>query len=732
MNVPGLTPEQRAYVAEMERRQDIERYGNTGTAGMEPGSTDFPQDPRGGLPRRVSPAVAAVAPPRPVAGAQRMDPNQNPFLSLLPKVDPPDAPPAGGMAPPSAPQAPVATTLPARPAEAPTGPQSAPAAPARTREQELLRQGLELGPVGNFMAAVPGRAAQVLGGLGARAADGLNMPGVAEGLRKFGAFRPTGFDPNSVAAKAGGIASDIVTSGKAAELAGAGVQAGGMALGASRVPMAAKMQQAMDAAGNAIRSFGGYSGLPKGAVDVGTRMAGGAVAGGVGAAVTDPDNIGTSAALGAAVPAVGAVGNVVGGALADVARPFTRGGREQIAGQVLRDAAQNPQRVQQLLGQQNNTAVAPLSLAERTMDPGIARLQHQLRADPQMGPRIAAFQEAQAAARSNALTGMVEGPNSADALRRAREAAVAPLYAQITPQTLQTPLNTGGVRRTVNNIMSTPRYRTGAVANEVRGAVTDDVANGIQRFGTAPTKSDPVGSWRKEAPAVDIWGARQNIDQRLYGGQSTDAKNTALEASRELNAIRRSLSTQLAKLPGFSAAEQTYAKASKPVDAADVLEQFVKDATNSQRDIFRNPMLSAAKFTNAMKGMDPKEWAKLTPQQKTTLVNLGSELADAATVQRVGMGPGSPTAGLQQGQKYLSGLINSGTRNLPGAGLLSGHMGTIAQRNENAVRELIASGLLDPATGAQLANRMPREILTPSLFGALNRGATAAPNLISQ
>lgn len=741
MNVPALTPEQRAYVERMQAEQDAERYGTSGTAGMVPGSSDYPQAP-GPLPTRVSPAVTNPADrvgARPVAAAQRPGADENPFLSLLPKVDPPDAPPTAGMAPSGPPQGPAATTLPARPAEAPTGPQSGPMrievngvgnppGPSDDdRRREALRQGLQMGPVGNFMSAIPGRVSElVVGKLGGAAADAMNLPKLGDAARRFGAWRPTGFDPTSTSAKLGGFAADTLVGGKAAEGVGAGVQAAGMGIGATRVPAAAKLQQAMDAAGNAIKSFGGFSGLPRGGVDLATRMGGGAVAGAVSAAATDPQNVGLSAALGGATPLMGAAGGAIGGAIADVARPFRDTGRAQIAGQVFRDAAQDPNALRNLAPRQT---LGGQNVAEATLDPGLSRLVQQMRADPRVGKEITAFEQLQNARRAGPLMDRFTGANAPEALAAARKQATAPLYNAIDPADLAAPANTMGVRRVVQNIAGTPRFQTDAVNKEVINAVTDKVG----KNSTIPRIADPVAEvWRREVPSSRMWGMRQNIDQRLYGGQATKAAQTAQEASKELNAIRRSLSTQLAKVPGFSAAEQTYAKMSKPIEAAEVFRDIAKGGTTGTFDAYGNPTLAAAKFTTTLKNMDAKEWAKLDAGQRQFIRDLGRELSDSATALAMGIGKGSPTNQLGQGQKFLSNAITSGARNLPGGGFLANHFGTIMERNQNAIMDLVGQGVLDPATAARLAQQMPQQILTPSLFGALNRPVTSAPNLLPQ
>lgn len=593
--------------------------------------------------------------------------------------------------------------------------------PGNMTDDEVMKEGLRMGPVGNFMSNIPGRATELVTGLAARGADALGANDAAEMLRKVGAMRPTGFDGDSYAAKGGALAADTLLAGKAAELGGA------LITGAGRVVPA--LSKITDPLGRAVGTFGAQSGLPasgarNAAIDLATRSVGAGGAGYLGAQVTDPENATAAAAISAAIPVVSKIATVAGNTAADVVRPFTSRGREQIAGEVLRNAAQNPSAVAAKMSQPQNS-YAPLTLAERTMDPGLASLQRTIANDPKIGPELTAFLERQNAARTGVLLGMVQGPNAPGAIRSAREAATGPAYTNITQQYGDELLNTMGVRRAAANIAQTPRFRTEAVAREVQNAVADNPSLGIQRFGTSDS------GWRREAPMVDMWGARQNIDQRLYGGGGLDAKASAQAASGELSRLRSAMSTQLDKIPGFKDVEKIYAQYSRRADAADLIFDIAKKGTANTADMMGNPVASAAKLTQALKSIDAKDWANLSKEQRGTIVSLAQELRNAAKAFQLSKALGSNTVQNALADNNVRMAIKGAAGILPGGGLLQSAMGAGTAGAQEKVMGLLGQAIMDPAYAARLASNQTAPALTPALQALMARSGAVVPGLLA-
>lgn len=671
------------------------------------------------------------------AGAAPKGEAANPFDDLVAETRAKFAPPKPvepARSPQAAPQAAPAPDVPAAPAAAPSAPQaglrpgvegSMPGTSSYYADTPLGTVALPKGPV-DFVTGMVGRAGDLVGNTGARVADALRLPRAAgDAMRSLAGNRPEGVDRSSLASRAGEFAADLGVTGGAAGLAGGAVRAAAPAF--SALPSIA---QYMDAAGRALASFGGVSGLPAGAADLAVRSVGAGAAGYLSGQITDPDSAALSGAIGASIPAVGAIAGAAGRTAGDLVRPFTQRGREHIAGEVLRDAVGSNARNVAKRFSQPVSSFAPLTLAERTMDPGISSLQRTLQStSPEFASELASFQAKQNAARYGALAAMSTGANSPEAIRAARAAATGATYDQIARQFGSEPLNTMGVRRVAQNIAQTPRARTESVAREVQNAISDNPSLGIQRFGT------PSEGWRKSVPMADMWGARQNIDQRLYGGSGMDAKSSAQSASAELSRLRAAMSNQLEKIPGFSSVEKVYAQYSKRADAADTLVDMLKKSTTGSADMFGNPVMSGAKMTQALKSIDAKEWGRISRADRTAIQELAQELQNAATAQTLGKAVGSNTVqnAIMAGNMPLA--LNTAAQVLPYGGLLSGAVGAGTKGAKEKINAILGDALLDPVMAARLASATPTPIVSRELRDALAQitartGAVAPAGLL--
>ena len=151
-----------------------------------------------------------------------------------------------------------------------------------------------------------------------------------------------------------------------------------------------------------------------------TRVVGGAVTGGASGALVDPDSIGTSAAIGGALPpvlkGVGTASRYAGNVVGSLVKPFTASGQEEIANRVLRKFAENgPTNI-------NAAEIIPGStptLAAATGNPGIATLERGAR-----DVRPNAFverEQANALARNNALSGITQDRSAVESALAERD-----------------------------------------------------------------------------------------------------------------------------------------------------------------------------------------------------------------------------------------------------------------------------------------------------------------------
>ena len=166
---------------------------------------------------------------------------------------------------------------------------------------------------------------------GKRVGD-MNAAGKAEFDAQYG--------KDNTSAAVGRVGGQIAATLPVGGALGAGVKAAGAAGLAPRI--AVPLGEAIATGGMRGGTLAADASLVARAANMGTRMAGGAIAGGASAALVDPDSAALGAGIGAALPpslaAAGKVGRVVGSAIA----PFTQSGKDRIVGGALREFASDP------------------------------------------------------------------------------------------------------------------------------------------------------------------------------------------------------------------------------------------------------------------------------------------------------------------------------------------------------------------------------------------------------
>lgn len=519
----------------------------------------------------------------------------------------------------------------------------------------------------------------------------------------------------------GNIAGDILTGTMAAGALGGPLLAAGAALPGTA-------GQVIGGLGRSITTVGGKTGLdPKTmagkAGDLALRSVAGGSAGAAGAALTDPEQIGVAAGIGAAIPVVGAAAGAAGRGVANTVKPFTESGRADIARRVLSESIADPAAVGRIASPPKS--VAALTTAEAALDPGVSSLQRALvNTSKDFSDDLAIRQAQQNTARFNALYGMSAGQNSPEALVAARKAATDPLLE--TALQNAGPVGTMGVRSAAKDIGASPAFQRKAV----RSAVNEAVAP------FAMTADDGTKAWARKVPFETAWGARQNIDDIGRGASNKVNEAAAKAAGAQLGMLRERLSTALNKAsPDFQQYSREYAKMSAPVDAAKTLQEMVKQATTGTADMFGNPVMSGAKLTNALKAIDPKDWARFSSAQRDAVQSLAMELQAAATAQTLAKATGSNTIQNAIAQQDLPLAIRAGASWIPGGGLLSPVLNAALSGPSQKIQGLLGEALLDPAIASRMLAAQPAApgMLAPRLGEAARRalpmvpGATVVP-----
>jgi hypothetical protein len=172
---------------------------------------------------------------------------------------------------------------------------------------------------------------------------------------------------------------------------------------------------------------------------------------------------------------------------------------------------------------------------------------------------------------------------------------------------------------------------------------------------------------------------------------------------------------------------------SAPVDAARTLQEMVKQATTGTADMLGNPMMSGAKLTNALKALDPKDWAKFSQAQRDAVQSLAMELQAAATAQTLAKAVGSNTVQNAVLQGNMPMAIRAGSQWIPGGGLLSPLLDAALKGPSQQIQGLLGDALLDPAVASRMlsAPQSAPGLLAPRLGEAARRSLPMIPGAMN-
>lgn len=451
--------------------------------------------------------------------------------------------------------------------------------------------------------------------------------------------------------------------------------------------------------------------VPTVAIPGANTLAGAAAIGG-GLGLAQPTSTGesplTHAAIGAAAGPIGIIGGrLIGGAYQGgkaLLEPFTEAGRDRIVGRTIQRFAEDQGRVAQTSIAPTVTGALP-TLAERTGDAGIARLQDALRSvDPQISNRIGARLSENNAARVASLRGLAGEDGARDMAVAHRAATGQQQYDQAFSVPVKAEDLSPALRGEVTKLMQMPAIR------DAMGEAQTNAAN----FGMKGTADNVVAGLHQAKLAMD--------DQisKLTGGGAVEANKAA-----GIRAARDRLVTFIEKVsPDYQEARTTYAQMSKPVNSMDVAAQIAKRSLSAGTDlsgtptINRNALLSMLKDEPALvKQATGRNLGDLSsvmePQDLNLLRAIASESDRAGAVATAGNGPGSATAQRLASQNILHQMI--GPTGLPQSWADSVLANTVIGKPFN----LIYGGVAEPKIQQALAEA----VLNPAKARALLQAA---------
>jgi hypothetical protein len=276
--------------------------------------------------------------------------------------------------------------------------------------------------------------------------------------------------------------------------------------------------------------------------------------------------------LGAAVPqAVGAATRPVRSAIGDLLGQPTASGVERRAADLIRQEAAD-------VGSLMRPAPSAVpgvqrTLAEESLDPGVARLERQLRGSGPAGV-FAPIDQANAAARVRSIESIAGTDADMAAAEAARDQAAGALRDQAfseaertAAQQIRAQALALGVPLPQTNLQA----QVSAIASQ--NATRPSVQSALNDVSRALAKSD--GS------AASLYGVRQYIGDLLSGKAGGD-KGYAMAASRELMGVRDMVDQELARLaPSFPAYLSAFREGSIPISRMQVGRELLDRGAGS-------------------------------------------------------------------------------------------------------------------------------------------------------
>lgn len=430
-------------------------------------------------------------------------------------------------------------------------------------------------------------------------------------------------------------------------------------------------------------------------------------------AITTPDDMSGGATTGALAGTAGEAGGRVlsaayGGAKAAV-EPLWQSGRERILKRTIdrfatdpnkvRAAAQNP--VEYVAG------VKP-TLAEATMDPGIAQLQRGAAASSSdVASALAESRGRQFAGYKSVLDDLAGNDGRMEFFTANRKAAADDLYSQARAAGLN---SSKELEAQAGQLMKKPVAQD-AIAEARRKALNEGI-----------DIADPTGSVKGMEYIV------RAIDDKISAA-GVDDKRVLMNVKDEILGYLEQAS------PKFMEARDTFKQMSRPINQMNVAQQLRNTALPALTDFSEGSLarVNANSYANALRNADATARkatglkgatmeSVMNPAQMAQINGIGQDMARYAGAQELARVPGSPTAQYLGAQNVVRqflgplGIPQSAADSMVGR-LVSGVMGFPFKMTQSQTEQLLARALTDPATAAKiLAAKDPKtivEILRP-------------------
>lgn len=374
-------------------------------------------------------------------------------------------------------------------------------------------------------------------------------------------------------------------------------------------------------------------------------------------------------------------------------KPFTREGREVIAGNVLRNVATDPERaIQNLQSAQSTVPGLRLTTAAAARDPGLAGLETPLRSatfDPsnQFGARLSANQQTL----MDAFRRLSGRPGSIEAAEAKRQSITSPMRESAFANAQ--PVSVEPIAAAIQGITSNPATQRQTVDQAMK-YVADLLAKRV----------DPeTGTINPMA----LYSVRKDITDAMAGKLSGDLANLRLARGQLSSLLPVIDSTIEAGAPGFNRYMQQFAKSSSAIDQMRLLQGIESKVTTGQPNLMTGePVLAASALRRQVAAKSEEIGAQLSPAAQRRLDNIINEInrGQAATAPGV-KAPGSNTfqnmsMGNLIGRVFSESLADNTTLRT-----MTRPLDFLYKLPDQQIQQLLVEAMLDPQLAAQMMSK---------------------------
>jgi hypothetical protein len=378
---------------------------------------------------------------------------------------------------------------------------------------------------------------------------------------------------------------------------------------------------------------------------------------------------------------------------AGLVKPFTREGREVIAGNVLRNVATDPERaIQNLQSAQSTVPGLRITTAAAARDPGLAGLETPLRSavfDPsnQFGARLSANQQTL----MDAFRRISGRPGSIEAAETKRTNITAPMRESAFANAQ--PVSVEPIAAAIQGITSNPATQRQTVDQAMK-YVADLLTKRV----------DPeTGTINPMA----LYSVRKDITDAMAGKLSGDLANLRLARGQLSSLLPVIDSTIEAGAPGFNRYMQQFAKSSSAIDQMRLLQGIESRVTTGQPNIMTGePVLAASALRRQLAAKSEEIGAQLSPAAQRRLDNIINEInrGQAATAPGV-KAPGSNTFQNMSMGNLIGRVFSESMADNTTLRTMTRPLDWLYKLPDQQVQQLLVEAMLDPQLAAQMMSK---------------------------